>query len=411
MENTASQNPVALLQYAVEHGMIDMSYVQDAIVMKERKEILEKHPYSVWKGTDDLWHTYLPDQVKGRVPRKRRTKEELDDVIIQYWLSRENDPQVVDVFYDWIERALAQKEISKATRDRYISDFKRFFLKGDEFGRRHIKSITVDELEKFIKDTIAEQQLTSKGFSGFRLLLNGIFKECRKQVGFSITQVISDMRISRRSFRKVIKEDAEEVFTEDEYPIVINYLLEHQDIINLGLLLIFMSGIRVGEVCTLSPDDLRTDNVYIHRTETIYKDDNGKYVYDVKEYPKTEAGVRHVAIPSANRWILDRLIAISYGNTYVFQEKGEHIKALKFRKRLTSICYKVGIVKKTPHKARKTYGSILLDNCVDKRFVIEQMGHSDVLTTEKNYHMNRRAMIKKIEVLDKIDDLCIINKR
>ena len=41
-----------LLQYALEHGMIDMSYVQEKMEMNRRKELLEKHPYKIWEGKD-----------------------------------------------------------------------------------------------------------------------------------------------------------------------------------------------------------------------------------------------------------------------------------------------------------------------------------------------------------------------
>ena len=46
-----------LLKYAVEHGMIDVSYVQEQIEMNKRKELLDKHPYKIWHGTDGNWHT------------------------------------------------------------------------------------------------------------------------------------------------------------------------------------------------------------------------------------------------------------------------------------------------------------------------------------------------------------------
>ena len=49
-----------LLKYALEHGMINMSYVQEQMEMNKRKEMLEKHPYAIWKGKDGKWRTYSP---------------------------------------------------------------------------------------------------------------------------------------------------------------------------------------------------------------------------------------------------------------------------------------------------------------------------------------------------------------
>jgi len=36
-----------LLKYAVENGIIDLEHVQEEIEMKEREELLKKHPYSI----------------------------------------------------------------------------------------------------------------------------------------------------------------------------------------------------------------------------------------------------------------------------------------------------------------------------------------------------------------------------
>lgn len=48
----AMENKDDLLKYAVENGMIDLSYVQEQIEMNKRKELLDKHPYKIWEGKD-----------------------------------------------------------------------------------------------------------------------------------------------------------------------------------------------------------------------------------------------------------------------------------------------------------------------------------------------------------------------
>ena len=43
-------------------------------------------------------------------------------------------------------------------------------------------------------------------------------------------------------------------------------------------------GGRVGELCTLKYSDQEQDRLYIQRTETKYKDQNGKTVYAVRDF-------------------------------------------------------------------------------------------------------------------------------
>ena len=77
-----------VLKYAIENGIIDLSRIQDEIEMTKREELLKKHPYSIWESKDGKWHTYLPDEEK-RVSRKRKTKKEIEDLIIEYWKQQE----------------------------------------------------------------------------------------------------------------------------------------------------------------------------------------------------------------------------------------------------------------------------------------------------------------------------------
>ena len=62
-----SVNNSELLKYISDNAMIDMAYVQNEIEMQKRKELLNKHPYKIWQGTDGYWNTYLPDNLKGAV--------------------------------------------------------------------------------------------------------------------------------------------------------------------------------------------------------------------------------------------------------------------------------------------------------------------------------------------------------
>ena len=89
---------------------------------------------------------------------------------------------------------------------------------------------------------------------------------------------------------------------------------------------------------------------------------------------------------------------------FVFEENGKRITTLLIRKRIYSICKKTGVYKKSPHKIRATYDTILLDNGVDKRTVKDQMGHSDIAVSEKNYHRNRKSIKNKAVIIDGIAD-------
>ncbi|MCD8370474.1 MAG: tyrosine-type recombinase/integrase [Clostridiales bacterium] len=72
--------------------------------------------------------------------------------------------------------------------------------------------------------------------------------------------------------------------------------------------------------------------------------------------------------------------------------------------RLPRLCNKPGIYRKSPHKIRKTYGSILLDSHVDNRMITDQMGHTDIGCTENYYHRNRKSIEQKTHILSDIPE-------
>lgn len=399
-----SMSDSELLKFAIENGMLDAALVQKKIEMQKREEILKKHPYSIWEDRNKIWHTYLPDEEKGRVHRKRNSQKEIEEVVIQYW--REQDETVQNLFEEWIITKLRREEITAATRDRYCRQFEQCF---GAIARKNIKSISEYDIEESILNTIHDCKLTQKGFSNFRTLIYGIFRLAKKKekISYSISQILEDMQISKKSFRKVDKTDDEQVFMVDELPKAIKYLEDNPDIINLGLLLIFKTGLRVGELAALKRDDIEDTIIHVKRTEISYKGEDGQMVYEVRDFPKTDAGIRDVVLPDNFKWVLRKIRLQNSFGKYLFEQDGERIRTYVFRNRLYTVCRKIEATKKSPHKARKTYGSILIDSGVPESTVINQMGHTDIKTTKKHYYKNRRNTIQIKEEINKVK--CLAN--
>lgn len=168
----------------------------------------------------------------------------------------------------------------------------------------------------------------------------------------------------------------------------------------------FVTGIRVGELVGLKHSDFDRNAFKIRRTETRYVDKDGQYVCSIKEFPKSDAGVRVVIVPSGYEWLCGRIKELNAFGEYIFTDvKGNRLSTQAVRMRLKRICKKLNIYHKSPHKIRKTYGSILLDNHVDNMLITGQMGHTDITTTENHYHRNRKTLEKKTRILSSIPEL------
>lgn len=402
-----SMSDAELLKFAIESGMIDKALVQEKIEMQKRKELLEKHPCKIWQGKDGRWRTYLPGgESEQRRLVNRGTREGVEKIVVEYWKEQLENPTLEEVFNAYNDSRLEIGQISDASHLRYKQDFQRYF---EPIKCRRIKSITADELCDFLEKRVSELNLTSKAFSNFKTITKGMFKRAhrKKMVDFRIEEEVLDaIDLSDKRFRKVRKEDYQEVFSEDEYQRYVSYLTNHSDLWNIALLLILVTGMRGGEVVAISHDDLNyCDGVFsikIGRTETRYRDGNGKYIYDVKDTPKTEAGIRQAIVPKQFNWIYFRLTQTG-GSGFVFVgKKGDRFTTNSLRRRQERNCKKLGFYHKSPHKGRKTYGTILLDNHLDNNMILQQMGHTDITTTERFYHRNMKDFEKKADIISAI---------
>ena len=392
------------LNYLIDNGIIDLPNIQSIIEMKKRQELLNNHPYKIWCGSNGKWYTYLPDETKGRVLKKKSTKEDIEDVVIKYQESVMSNPTIEELFDEWNDHRRDIGRIAKSSHTRLRQVFDRHFK---EFGKRRIASVKENEWIDFLEAQVFEHNLSSKAFASLKSITKGMLKWAKRQgiIAYSPELMLTELDLSDNVFTKKIKEDYEEVFDEDETQKMLSYLTGNRDIRNDGITLLFVSGMRVGELVGIKPQDinLNSNTVKIRRTETRFKDGD-ETIYTIKEYPKTQAGVREIVIPSSYSWLLKELYVKSRGQEFVFEENGKRLTTLLIRKRIYSICKKTGVYKKSPHKIRATYDTILLDNGVDKRMVKDQMGHSDIAVSEKNYHRNRKSIKNKAVIIDGIAD-------
>ncbi len=392
------------MQFIIQSGIINFDDVQNSMEAMKRKELLEKHPYKIWQGKDGKWYTYLPDDKKGRTLKKRTSQKAIEDDVISYLKTELENPTIIEVFHEWNDRRLELKKISDATHLRNKQVFNRHYK---EFGNQRIKVISADDFDRFLEEQIPLHNLTSKAFSNLKTITRGFLKYAKKRklVAFNVEEIFQDLDTSETDFRKVIKEDYEEVFDEKEMPIMIKYLEKNLDVKNIGILLMFATGIRVGELVALKHDAFDGNTIKIRRTETRFLGKDGKYVYDIKEFPKSEAGVRTVVIPEDYMWLCSKVRTLNPFGEYVFTDKnGKRMTTNCIRRRQEQNCKKLGIYRKSPHKIRKTYGSILLDYNVDNRLIMEQMGHTDISCTEIHYHRNRKDIEQKSNIISSIPE-------
>ena len=166
------------MQFAIENGIINISYIQDKYEMNKRKELLEKHQWAISQGKDGYWRTYLPDEEKGRRMIKKTTRKAVEDEVVFYWQEQLENPTIKEVFEEWNDRRVDLKKISEATHLRNTQIFNRHYK---EFGKKRIKNLEEEEISEFLEEQIPLYNLTSKAFSNLKTITRGFSEESQKK--------------------------------------------------------------------------------------------------------------------------------------------------------------------------------------------------------------------------------------
>ena len=394
-----------ILSFALENGMVDLHTIQKQIEMNERKKYLEMHNNDIWQGKDNGFYTYLPDEryEKGRKLVRKSTKEKLEDAIVKFYKSEEDTPTINRVFKQWANEKLEFGEVCKATYDRYELDFKKYLV-GSALDNKSIRYITEDTLEMFIRKSIAEQNLTVKAYSNLRTLIIGIFKYAKRKklTNLSISTFFKDLDLSRKAFKRNSKTKESQVFSEDEIPIILDYLRNNPSIENYGIILCFQSGIRVGELSGLKYSDLVGKVLHIQRQEIRYRDfETNKCTHKIADYTKTEAGDRYIILTDSAVETIKAIRKLNPFGEYMMQDEKRKFWKNTFNDRLYKACDKCGLPRRSMHKIRKTYGTTLIDANVDDSLIMAQMGHSDIATTRKYYYYSNKNSLHNSEQIEK----------
>ena len=228
-------------------------------------------------------------------------------------------------------------------------------------------------------------------------------------IDYRLSEIEEYVDLGKNSYRRSKKDNEKEVFNNEETETILSYLVNNIDKHNLGILLMFVKGLRVGEVATLKNENIVDNYIIVENSETRYKTSDG-IVYEVG-FTKTTRSERSVVLPEGCEWICSLLRELNPNGEFVFVNSKGRMTTNCFRGRLRTICKNLGFIQKSPHKIRKTYSSIIKDAGVGDILIKSQMGHTNIKTTEENYYRDRIKKDKKSQVLGNVKDFDIVKKR
>ena len=366
-------NAAEILQYAADNGIINLQCIQQQIEMENRRKILKLHPYNLkFNKKKGRWYTRF--KVNGEViQRNRKTKEELEDLIVSFYENGESfdDSNQVEKYTfaqahsRWLK---VQEEYGKEPNSiyRYEYDWKRYFAE-TEFSKKDISLITSRDIETFMIHQI--ETLRLKRQAGVTLLgyITGVF----------YTAVI-DRRIPKNDnpcdyvdkkrfdkfYNKSRKPQEQRVLSQEEIARLIDKL--NEDVKNnprclmpYGVRLALLTGMRTGEICGLRWSNVSGDSIVISESEK-YNQLAGKYYMSETKTGKE----RTLPLTEELNHLLDDLrnLQKEYGITedFVISIGDGKLRTKSLSDYMVRISHKLDFnVSKNIHTIRRTFNSYM----------------------------------------------------
>ncbi len=223
------------------------------------------------------------------------------------------------------------------------------------------------------------------------------------------------IKFKTQLFKKTVKPDDEtQVFTKEEELLLTDLAFTkyrtNNNILYLMIPLFFLTGMRLGELAALKFEDVHKNYILVHQMygRQAVMGDDGKWDtsrYEVVDKLKLNAEPRKVKITPDVKTVINKIKAFYWqcGNKsqeYLFiDKKGQIPSQATVDRMFYRMCDSLGILRRSPHKVRKTYISTLIDGGLNLNFICEQVGHEDERTTLSNYCFNRKNEEQTIEQL------------
>ena len=171
---------------------------------------------------------------------------------------------------------------------------------------------------------------------------------------------------------------------------------------NLGIFICLSTGIRIGEICALTWDDIDTDNGVIHIRKTIqriYIRENGiRHTELMIDTPKTATSIRDIPMTKDLLSVLKPLRKVVNGSFFVLTNDSMPTEPRTYRNYYKKLLVKLDIPPIKFHGLRHSFATRCIESHCDYKTVSVILGHSNISTTLNLYvHPNDEQKKKCID--------------
>ena len=389
---------------------LDLSVLLNEIVIMNRREIyLKQHNRSIWQGENGKWYTKLFDETKQKlVLKKRNTRKEIEDLIIEYYKSKEQKKELTfdDVYFKW--REIHDETVSENSVAKYDTDYKRFFYNTD-FSRSSIKDITDEILVVFVTNKVKtlklQKETTRKFFWYIKTVM--LYAKKHKLIDENPTEFLQAKQFYKHCTEKVVPIEKQIIVVDDMKLLREQFRKDHEKkpnyIPTYAVEFASLTGMRVGEISALMWNDITDKYIIIHSSE---KSDRTKTEFHIDTTKNGKS--RLFPLTDEIRNLLEELKRVQeeYGYLceWVFANENGRIHTKTISSCIKTKCRQVGVDVKGIHAFRKTLNSNMKKEGVATIVAATLLGHTEDVN-KKYYTYDVASIEEKAEIISKINEM------
>lgn len=264
------------------------------------------------------------------------------------------------------------------------------------FGNRY--EIEEADVQNFVFQKL-EAGLSQKTIKDILIVLKMILKFGAKKKWVNYTPF--DIQ-----FPTIRESQSMEILTRTDQKKIMTYIQEHFTFRNLGVYICLSAGMRIGEVCALTWNDVDTDRGIINVRQTIQRiyviEDGIRRTELILDTPKTKNSMREIPLSKDLLRILKPFKKIVNPSFFVLTNDVKPTEPRTYRSYYKNLMKDLKMPELKFHGLRHSFATRCIESKCDYKTVSVLLGHSNISTTLNLYvHPNMEQKKKAIEQMSK----------
>ena len=264
-------------------------------------------------------------------------------------------------------------------------------------GEFELNDLTATVLQRFTVD------LSGKGLSANTV--NGIISVLKSSLRRAVLLGVTDKEFTMAIVRPKGREKQVACFCKEEQRKIEQFIFEKKKNKLFGVVLCLYTGLRIGELLSLTWDDVDLQKGIITVSKSCHDSwENGKYV-KVIDTPKTDFSERIIPIPKQLLIRLREYKKSSSGNYVVCGERVHGAQVRSYQKSFELLLKRLKLPHKGFHSLRHTFATRALECGMDIKTLSEILGNKNPTITLKRY---AHSMLEhKTEMMNRLGKLLL----